>query len=146
MAAGSADGRGGYAVPGGSRPDSSGASGAASSGWVPGQPWSSRTPGGAGAGGTTGGVTGRGVDDPNAGQGTRAAPTTGSAAAATPTGRASAAGHGAPLMPMAGAGRGQGGDEHSRPSWLLEDDPQAFWFAGIPEHGPAVIGGPDERS
>ena len=43
-------------------------------------------------------------------------------------------------MPMAGAGRGQE-SEHTRPSWLLEDDPQAFWFSGIPEHTPGVIGG-----
>jgi hypothetical protein len=44
-----------------------------------------------------------------------------------------------PFMPMTGAGaRGQD-TEHRRPSWLVQDDPDSFWLAGLPPHWPAVI-------
>jgi hypothetical protein len=26
-----------------------------------------------------------------------------------------------------------------RPTWLVEDDPEAIWMSGLPAHGPAVI-------
>ena len=48
------------------------------------------------------------------------------------------AGHG--MTPMMGGG-GRGGDsEHQRPPWLLLDDPQAFWFSGMPAHTSPVLG------
>lgn len=116
-----------------------------SSGWQPGQPWSSRTPsdptagGYAGAFGGTGGSPGRGVGDPSAQPGGRPP---GAAAGSAPGGAArGTAGSGVPFFPGAGgAGRGQD-SEHARPSWLVQDDPQAFWFSGLPDHGPGVIGG-----
>ncbi len=46
---------------------------------------------------------------------------------------------------MGGGGAGNQGETHTRPSWLLEDDPEAFWFKGMPDFGPAVIGGDDDR-
>lgn len=128
------------------------------SGWVPGQPWTTRpgttppgaaspgsgsgayrlgesfgrSPGGSelrtGAGAGSGSVAGRpsapGVVEPGA-------------SATGPSSRASTPGQ--PFMPMSGAGgRGQG-TEHRRPSWLVEDDPEALWMSGLPPHGPAVI-------
>lgn len=50
-------------------------------------------------------------------------------------------------MPFMGAGAGCGNQngEHRRPPWLLEDDPQAFWFRGIPHHVEPVIEGEPER-
>jgi hypothetical protein len=40
---------------------------------------------------------------------------------------------------MTGASsRGQD-TEHTRPPWLIEDDPEAIWMSGLPPHGPAVI-------
>jgi hypothetical protein len=102
---------------------------------VPGQPWSSRNP--------TGGFAG--VDEPPAGQGNgRPSTTTGTTPVGTPA--RGAGGTGLPFFPGgAGAGQGQNGG-HPRPDWLLEDDPQAFWFANLPPHGPAVIGGTDDQS
>ncbi|MGQ0576748.1 MAG: hypothetical protein ACT4RN_21490 [Pseudonocardia sp.] len=38
---------------------------------------------------------------------------------------------------MAGAG---GTDEtHQRPPYLLEDDPNSIWFAGLPHHVDGII-------
>lgn len=56
-----------------------------------------------------------------------------------PAGRA--AGTGQAGMPfMGGVGAGQGSDrEHPRPPWLVQDDPEAFWFAGLPAHSDPVI-------
>lgn len=54
-----------------------------------------------------------------------------------------AAGHGAvPLVPGGAAGSAAQ-REHKRPAWLVEDDPEAIWLAGLPEHGPPVIGADD---
>lgn len=132
-----ADGR-----PGGGRPDPAVPP---SSGWQPGQPWSSRAlpdPGGTGAGGGGGGYAGpggrpNGIPTPGGvpGSGAPGGPASGSG-----PGRGTA-GSGVPFFPGAGAGGRGGGDTHARPSWLLEDDPQSFWFAGMPEFGPGVIGG-----
>ncbi len=91
-----------------------------------------------------GGYAGRAGEDPHANQGNRPSPITGpgSAAAATAAGRGPGGPGGYGGAPMMGAG-GAGGQEqvHTRPWWLLEDDPEAFWFTGIPEYGPPVIGG-----
>ncbi|MGQ0576305.1 MAG: hypothetical protein ACT4RN_19180 [Pseudonocardia sp.] len=49
-------------------------------------------------------------------------------------------------MPLAGAGLGGRDDqEHRRPPWLLQDDPNAIWFAGLPDHCEPVIGSADPR-
>lgn len=50
-----------------------------------------------------------------------------------------------PLMPFGAATHGD--VEHERPPWLLEDDPEAVWFAGLPDHVDPVVGaapGPDQ--
>ncbi|GAA3226609.1 hypothetical protein GCM10017691_16270 [Pseudonocardia petroleophila] len=97
-------------------------------GWVPGTPWTGRTPPEGGAAGP------RGVpaEPPSA-----ASPRTG-----TPGGPAAGRSTpgATPFLPAAGVGRGQG-SEHARPSWLVEDDPQAYWFAGLPDVTAGVIGG-----
>lgn len=36
-------------------------------------------------------------------------------------------------------GRPRPGHRTRRPSWLVEDDPEALWMSGLPPHGPAVI-------
>jgi hypothetical protein len=38
-----------------------------------------------------------------------------------------------------GPGSGSGGEEHARPAWLVEDDPESIWLSGLPPHGPGVI-------
>jgi hypothetical protein len=38
-----------------------------------------------------------------------------------------------------GPGSGGGGEEHARPVWLVEDDPESVWLSGLPPHGPGVI-------
>jgi len=45
------------------------------------------------------------------------------------------------MMGGVGAGRGQHGDdsEHQRPSWLIEQDPNAI-VGELPRTAPAVIG------
>lgn len=128
-----------------------------SSGWVPGTPWSSRPgadgsgawgSGGGAGGGVGGGYAGRPGEEPHGGQGHRGGtPTAGpGATGGSPPGRGPAGAHGYGGTPMMGAGgAGQQGETHTRPSWLLEDDPEAFWFRGMPEYGPAVIGGDDDR-
>lgn len=88
-----------------------------------------------GPGGTGTGAVGGGRPDaaaPGSGGRTRAAPpvtspvgSTGSAAG--PRGTAASMHGGMPLMGASTGGGGQD-DEHRRPSRLLEDDPQAFWF------------------
>ncbi|MFC5997082.1 PPE domain-containing protein [Pseudonocardia hispaniensis] len=51
------------------------------------------------------------------------------------------AGHpGVPMIPPGAVGRGDGA-EHSRPSWLVEDDPERIWLADLPPHTIGVIGG-----
>ncbi|MGE3257990.1 MAG: hypothetical protein AB7J25_30640, partial [Pseudonocardia sp.] len=47
-----------------------------------------------------------------------------------PAGRPGTTGFGG--VPFAGAGVGRDGESHARPSWLLQDDPEAVWFAGLP--------------
>lgn len=60
------------------------------------------------------------------------------------SGRGAAQGmHGMPMAGAAGAGGADG--TRRRPSWLLLDDPQQFWFQGTPEHSDPVIGGEDGR-
>ncbi|MGI8799452.1 MAG: hypothetical protein ACR2GE_09220 [Pseudonocardia sp.] len=49
-----------------------------------------------------------------------------------------------PFMPMgAGAGGRRGDEERRRPSWLLEDDPEAA-FGPMPPHLPPVIEATDD--
>lgn len=141
------DGRGGTGSTGNTRGDPAAPP---SSGWQPGQPWSSRTPADAGTGayGGSGPLGGRAVDDPYAAPGNRppgptGSPSAGSAPAGGPI--RGTPGSGVPFFPgAAGAGRGED-STHTRPSWLLEDDPQAFWLGNLPPHGPAVIGGTEDR-
>lgn len=131
-------------------------------GWQPGRPWSSRTapdPAGTGARAGTGGTGpgahggrgaagGRAAGDPHAVSGGRPSGAPGSPAPGGAPGNGAirgapgSTGSGVPFLPggTGGAGRGQDG-VHPRPPWLVEDDPQAFWFSGLPEHGPGVIGG-----
>ena len=44
---------------------------------------------------------------------------------------------------MTGTGGGSGAQdrEHRRPPWLVQDDPESFWFAGLPPHVDPVIRG-----
>lgn len=110
-------------------------------GWQPGTPWTARpsSPGGPG--------------DPQLRTPPPAAPgpgQRGAAPSAPPTRPVTSqaptpvAGRGAgpgqlPFLP-GGAGAGRDG-EHTRPTWLVEDDPDAIWFAGMPHHVDPVIGG-----
>ncbi|MBW0117239.1 hypothetical protein I4J48_18530 [Pseudonocardia sp. KRD-169] len=103
-------------------------------GWIPGTPWSGRTP----AEGGTSGLR-AGPAEPAAPARPGAAASSSSGAQGPGTGSRSATG-GTPFFPAAGAGRGEG-SEHTRPSWLVEDDPQAYWFSGLPDHTAGVIGG-----
>lgn len=124
------------------------------SGWVPGQPWTSRPgtsfPGSSLPGAGSGDLAGRsaagapepkagGVTEPRSVSGRPSTPGTGEPSpSATGSSSRTTNGH-TPLMPMGGAG-GRGQDtEHRRPSWLVEDDPEALWMSGLPPHGPAVI-------
>lgn len=82
------------------------------------------------------------------GRGPGAAPRPESAAPGSPvrpgttTPAAGTRGAGFGGVPLAAGGAGtNGGEPHPRPSWLLQDDPEAIWFAGLPEYGPPVIGG-----
>jgi hypothetical protein len=48
-------------------------------------------------------------------------------------------------VPFLGAAAGAARDEeHRRPSWLVEDDPEALWFGDLPPHVEPVIR-PDEQ-
>jgi hypothetical protein len=59
---------------------------------------------------------------------------------AAPAGRGATAGHsGMPFMGGAGGAGGSSDRGHPRPSWLVQDDPEAFWFSGLPAHCDAVI-------
>lgn len=106
------------------------------SGWIPGQPWSSRPGRPEVLGGTGSG------DRPSAGPGPANPRTSGGApgvaAAAGPQRTGAATGH-MPFM-AAGAPGGRGQDsEHTRPAWLVEDDPESIWLSGLPPHTPGVI-------
>lgn len=96
---------------------------------------------------TTAGV--RPDTTPGARPGTPATPgvpggTGGSTGTSAGTGQPARGGTGMHGMPMmGGAGAGGGAEGHRRPSWLLLDDPQAFWFQGMPDHTEPVIGGDD---
>jgi hypothetical protein len=47
-------------------------------------------------------------------------------------------------MPFMGAPMGAARDEErGRPSWLVEDDPEAVWFGDLPPHVDPVIGPAD---
>ncbi|MGQ0575319.1 MAG: hypothetical protein ACT4RN_14085 [Pseudonocardia sp.] len=136
---------------------------APTTGWRPGQPWTSGgrpLPGGASGGATPGRGPGGGslpdrggrvpgLDGGGPGGGRTPAVDGGGPAtrgvqppAGAPTATAGArpaGGFGG--FPMAGAGAGgQGDQEHQRPPWLLQDDPDAIWFAGLPEYCEPVIG------
>lgn len=88
-------------------------------------------------GASSGGGTGRSPVGPTAASGPA-----GPVAAAPGTARG--AGYGG--VPV-GAGMGAAHDEtHERPPWLLQDDPESIWFAGLPEHCDPVIGGPPSSS
>ncbi len=50
--------------------------------------------------------------------------------------RGTGAGH---IPRMAGGAAGGQGSTHTRPSWLVQDDPESIWMSGLPPHGPAVI-------
>jgi len=134
------------------------------SGWVPGQPWTSRpgAPGpglpgtGSPASGPGGPGTGSGAfrsGDPfgrssggvgaepwsNTGGETRSGRPSASSPGEGSAGSPRTSTGGQPLMPMGGAaGRGQDA-VHRRPAWLVEDDPEGLWMSGLPPHGPAVI-------
>ncbi|MGQ0576996.1 MAG: hypothetical protein ACT4RN_22760, partial [Pseudonocardia sp.] len=50
-------------------------------------------------------------------------------------------GHGGvPMLGGAGAGGQPGDGTHARPPWLLQDDAESIWFAGLPEYCEPVIG------
>jgi hypothetical protein len=84
-------------------------------------------------GGTTGG---EGPLPPRAGSGGPVAEE--AARSASPRGGGqSGMGH-MPFM-AGGPGSGGGGEEHARPAWLVEDDPESVWLSGLPPHGPGVI-------
>jgi hypothetical protein len=51
---------------------------------------------------------------------------------------------GVPFLP-GGAGGQHEATTHARASWLLEDDPDAVWFAGLPAHVDPVIGAEPPR-
>lgn len=59
---------------------------------------------------------------------------------AAPGPRASAGHVLPPMVPGSSSGR-DGDTEHRRPPWLLQDDPEAIWFAGLPAYTDPVIGG-----
>ncbi|MGQ0574695.1 MAG: hypothetical protein ACT4RN_10905 [Pseudonocardia sp.] len=46
---------------------------------------------------------------------------------------------GVPFLPGAGAAGGGDDTTHQRPPWLLEDNPDAIWFAGLPAYTDPVI-------
>jgi hypothetical protein len=122
------------------------------SGWVPGRPWTTRPGATAPLPGTgsTGPLGGGGGADASGRPGSATEPRSSSgrtpasaleepAARTTSSTRAPSSGQHTPFMPMTGASsRGQD-TEHTRPPWLIEDDPEAIWMSGIPPHGPAVI-------
>ncbi|MGQ0576955.1 MAG: hypothetical protein ACT4RN_22550 [Pseudonocardia sp.] len=129
-------GRAGAPVPGPSRVP--GGVARPTGGWQPGQPWTGRSapPGSGGSAGGTGvrpGApgTGGGVRGPLADP-ARGAPQTTATSPARPTGPGG--------FPM-GGGAAAGGrdDEHARPPWLLQDDPDSIWFAGMPHYVDPVI-------
>lgn len=117
-------------------------------GWRPGQPWNP-SGGQPSPGGTSGGRTpgGAGGGRPPAIDGGAPGPRPGPPSAAAPAGPGPAPAGARPGVgyggfPMAGAGLGgQGAVERARPAWLLQDDPESIWFAGMPDHCDPVIGG-----
>lgn len=50
-------------------------------------------------------------------------------------------GRGMGMAPRGGGKGGSGGEdyEHERPGWLVEPDPDDFWFGGTPPVAPPVI-------
>lgn len=95
-------------------------------GWRPGTPWSRR-------GELLDG------DAHRSGPGVAMGPGT-----STPT--SSAAGNGTRTpggyggMPLGAGAAGRGDETHQRAPWLIEDDPDSIWFAGIPAYCDPVIG------
>ncbi|MGQ0574087.1 MAG: hypothetical protein ACT4RN_07760 [Pseudonocardia sp.] len=134
----------GPARPGGSQTWQPGRSGLPSPG-VPGGPYR----GGAATGGPYRGGAATGESRPGgsgAGPGRgplveNQRPAAGGPGSASPAGaRQPGAGH-VPLGAGAGGvGVGQD-DRHARPPWLLQDDPDAIWFAGLPAYVEPVIRG-----
>ncbi len=153
VTASQAAGAGGADVPSGLAADRLRAPGApGASGWVPGEPWSSRVPPPGTGAPVGGGLPTRGgpPEADGARQGARSAVPPGQATteagttrSAGPPRTASSGYGGVPLMPGAAIGRGQDTD-HPRPPWLVEDDPDALWFAGLPQHTPPVISGSED--
>lgn len=111
---------------------------------------------GAGSGGSGGGTGARGGSAGSGGQGGKstgpkagsesgaAKRAPGASAAEEAAGRSapkSGSGRGMGAMPR-GGGKGGGGDEdyeHERPSWLVEPDPDDFWFGGMGPVAPPVL-------
>jgi len=113
-------------------------------GWTPGQPWTGRPGGDTASTRSPDGVPlPRGASTehtPTRTAGTPGSPASPGTAATTSRGF----GH-VPLLPF-GATGGQDGD-HRRPPWLLQDDADAIWFAGVPHHvDPVIRGEPAGRS
>lgn len=145
---GSATGR----TPGPSLPDSRPDAGTGRGGWG-GGPGSGNGVGsggnGAGSGGNGAGggtVHGLGGGRPPAGAPAVAAPTNPGSGNGGAGGSRSGAIGGVPMG--AGASGARSDEVHQRPPWLLQDDPNSIWFAGLPEYCDPVIGGephPDQH-
>lgn len=124
--------------------------GAPRSGWQPGQPWTNRAVGGTpgyrpspGELGATPGPRAGAPTEPPARPGPGPAGTGPSHASSTAT-RGAGLGH-VPLMPPGHGGAAED-TTHRRPPWLLQDDPESIWFAGLPSYTDPVIGAePDPR-
>lgn len=98
-------------------------------------------PGNRGAGGDRGGVGG---GHGGAGRLPASGPSPGGPASPGAGGAGAGGGRGAGVggVPLgAGAGAGRSDEVHQRPPWLLEDDADSIWFAGLPEYCDPVIGG-----
>lgn len=114
--------------------------------WQPGQPWTGRPSPATGTPLRDGVRDGRAptLRSPGGVGGTSAPLGGGTAEAPRVAGQPAAGARGpgpghVPLLPGTAAG---GHDaEHTRPPWLLQDDADAIWFAGVPEHVDPVVGG-----
>lgn len=136
--------------PGGSSPGGS-FSGGVPSGTSPYLPGSSGNPGGVGGSGAGvgssrlgAGAGGSGAGGEGAQSGTGARSGTGAAEDAATTGggtgaRGAAGNEGSPMMGGARGGKGTGDDEHKRPEYLLESDPESL-FGTDEKTAPPVIG------
>lgn len=133
-----------------STPDPNRATLPSDTGWQPGRPWTARTsaaPPRTGSSFRTGPAPGTGgrpaaPTEPYPGRPVGPSPHGGPAAyngppSAGPSPRAGGAG--VPFLP-ATAGGGNRDTEHQRPPWLLQDDPESIWFAGLPSYVDPVIG------